>query len=220
MPWVKSGINRLVPSPIWQADPPLARTVDDLPDGGVVLDLGAGGRQIKAGIVAVDFIPFPNTDVVCDIHALAFEDASVDSVICTGTLEHVRDPGRVMDEIHRVLKPNGLVHVEVPFMQPYHADPVDYWRWTEDGLRLFATERGFDEVRAGAHLGPASAMNEIVVAYGRGFFRGRVARKLVEIALTCLVFLHKYLDKVLLNRTKDMPSGVYFVGRKAGDRRR
>lgn len=214
MPWVKSGINRLVPSPIWQADPPLTRTVAELGDDEVVLDLGAGGRLIRPGIVTVDFIPFPNTEVVCDVHSLAFADASVDSVICTGTLEHVRDPGKAMSEIHRVLKPGGLVHVEVPFMQPYHADPVDYWRWTEDGLRVFSTGHGFTELRSGAHLGPASAMNEIVVAYGRSFFRGRVVRKVVEIALTWLVFLHKYLDKVLLNRTKDMPSAVYFVGRK------
>lgn len=218
MPWIKSGVNRFVPSAIWQPDPPLERTVAELGRDEVVLDLGAGGRQVDDRIVAVDFIAFPNTDVISDVHTLAFADASVDTVICTGTLEHVRDPARVMDEIARVLKPGGRVHLEVPFMQPYHADPVDYWRWTLPGLRLFATERGFEEERSGAHLGPASALNEILAAYARSFFRGRVVRKLAEIVMTVLFFWHKYLDRFLANRTLDMPSGVYFVGRKAGSR--
>ena len=32
-------------------------------------------------------------------------------------------------------------------MQPYHRDPEDYWRWTLDGLRLFAKKHGFEEIR-------------------------------------------------------------------------
>ena len=215
MPWTKSGVNRFVPSPIWQPNPPLAQTVRDIARLDRVLDIGAGGRQIAEHVVAVDYFPFANTDVISDIHQLAFADSSVDAVVCTGTLEHVRDPGRALDEIFRVLKPGGLVHLEVPFMQPYHADPVDYWRWTLPGLRLFATERGFVEERSGSHLGPASALNEILAAYARSFFRGRVVRKLAEIAVTLVVFLHKYLDRFLAGRTMDMSSGVYFVGRKA-----
>lgn len=215
MPWTKHGVNRFVPSPIWQPDPPLARTVRTLAASDLVLDIGAGGRRVVPGVVAVDYFAVPGTDVMSDIHALAFADESVDAVICTGTLEHVRDPLRALEEIARVLKPDGLVHIEVPFMQPYHADPVDYWRWTLPGLRLFATERGFVEETSGSHLGPASALNEILAAYARSFFRGRVARKVAELAVTLLVFWHKYLDRFLTGRTIDMPSAVYFVGRKA-----
>jgi hypothetical protein len=58
-------------------------------------------------------------------------------------------------------------------------------------------------------------LNEILAAYARSYFRGRVARKLAEIAVTLVVFLHKYADRFLAGRTLDMPSGVYFVGRKA-----
>lgn len=214
MPWIKRGVNRLVPSPIWQPRPPLAATLAELRPADVVLDLGAGGRTVALGVIAVDFVPFPNTDVVCDVHHLAFRSGTADAVVCTGTLEHVRDPGAVMDEIRRVLKVGGIAHVEVPFMQPYHPDPVDYWRWTIEGLRVFATQHGFEEVRSGMHLGPASALNEILIAYVRGYFRGRVTRKLAEILVTWIVFLHKYMDRYLAGRTPDLPSGVYLVARK------
>jgi SAM-dependent methyltransferase len=214
MPWLKSGVNRFVPSPIWQPDPPLARTVAGVDDAAAVVDLGAGGRRIAPHIVPVDFIPFPNTGVVADVHALPFADESVDAVICTGTLEHVADPAQVLRETHRVLKTGGLVHLEVPFVQPYHPDPVDYWRWTLEGLKLFARGHGFAEVRSGSHLGPASALNAILVAYARSYFRNRVLKKGAEIAVTFFVFLHKYLDRFLLRRPVEMPSAVYFVGRK------
>jgi 2-polyprenyl-6-hydroxyphenyl methylase/3-demethylubiquinone-9 3-methyltransferase len=39
---------------------------------------------------------------------LPFGDASFDIVLCCDVLEHVDDPGRVLTEIARVLRPNGL----------------------------------------------------------------------------------------------------------------
>lgn len=46
-----------------------------------------------------------------DGHSIGLPDASCDSALCTFTLCTVRDPGRTLDEIMRVLKPGGRLHL-------------------------------------------------------------------------------------------------------------
>jgi SAM-dependent methyltransferase len=183
------------------------------PDG-LILDLGAGGRKIARHVIGVDFIPFKNTDVVANAHVLPFLDNSADGIFCTGVLEHLESPQRVLEEIRRVLKPSGIVHIEVPFIQPYHTDPYDYWRWTLQGLRLFAQAQGFTEISSGAHLGPTSAMNGLVIAYFKSWFDSRYARKLIEVIFSFFLFPFKFFDRWLINKTPLMSSGVFFVGKK------
>lgn len=212
---MKSGINRFIPSVIYQPDPPIRKTLARLHDRAVVLDIGAGGRVIRDDILCVDFLPLENTSLVADIQQLGVKHASVDCVICTGVFEHIEDPHTALREIYRVLKPNGLLHLEVPFMQPFHADPKDYYRWTLDGIRLICTRGGFSEISAGSHLGPASAINAIVIAYWQSYFRNRYIRKGIDAVLSYLLFPFKYLDKFLCARDHNLSSGVFFVGRKA-----
>jgi ubiquinone/menaquinone biosynthesis C-methylase UbiE len=51
----------------------------------------------------------------CDIdQVLPFEDGFFDAVTCIAVLEHVMNPPSVIDEIHRVLKANGVFVLEVP----------------------------------------------------------------------------------------------------------
>jgi SAM-dependent methyltransferase len=82
-----------------------------------------------------------------DIEALGFPDDSFNAVVCWSVLEHVPDPARAIAELRRVLRPGGLIWVQVPFLFPYHADPHDYWRTTPNGLRIWM--RGFDEIHCG-----------------------------------------------------------------------
>lgn len=212
MPWIKSGINKIIPSVIYQPIPQIPETLKLLPKDAVIVDVGAGGRQIVSKVIGVDFIPFKNTRVVSDIHSFAFKDESVDAIFCTGTLEHIENPSQAMKEIFRVLKPGGIGHFEVPFMQPYHKDPEDYWRWTLNGLRLFARLHGFEEIHSGVHLGPSSALNALIIAYWQSWFRNRYIRKGIDFLLSLLLFPFKYLDVFLLNKNVDIPSGVYYVG--------
>ena len=96
MPWLKHGINRLIPSVIWQPKKQVRVTLREMPADGIILDIGAGGRVIAPHVIGVDFIPIPNTRVVADIHHLPFANSSVDGVFCTGTLEHIEDPSAAL----------------------------------------------------------------------------------------------------------------------------
>jgi ubiquinone/menaquinone biosynthesis C-methylase UbiE len=54
---------------------------------------------------------------VCDAHHLPFQIESFDGVIVQAVLEHVFDPNRYVEEIHRVLKMDAVVYAETPFIQ-------------------------------------------------------------------------------------------------------
>lgn len=216
MPWIKQGLGRFIPSPTWQPFPPLAETVRLLPPGARIVDVGAGGRRITPGTLTVDRSPFAGTRLRSDAHQLALRDASADCIVSTGTFEHIAEPARALGEFLRVLKPGGLVHIEVPFIFPYHPDPEDHTRWTLDGLRALCARAGFEEVRVGVHLGPASAVNVVLVSYVRSWFSGRRTRRLAEMAASWLLLPHRYLDRFLIRRRSagDLAAGVYIVGRK------
>ena len=78
----------------------------------------------------------PNLDG--DIGALPFRTGAADAVICKDVLEHVADPVRAIREMHRVLKPGGLLYCSVPFLHPYHGNRElpDFWRFTHEGLEV------------------------------------------------------------------------------------
>jgi SAM-dependent methyltransferase len=73
-------------------------------------------------------------DQIEDVHALSFEDESVGTVIAFDTLEHVADPIRALQEIHRVLKPGGTVAISSVMFFVIHAHPWDFWRFTPEGF--------------------------------------------------------------------------------------
>jgi SAM-dependent methyltransferase len=50
-----------------------------------------------------------------DMHRLSFTDGLFDAVISSHTLEHALDPDRALEEFRRVLKPDGMLHVVLPF---------------------------------------------------------------------------------------------------------
>jgi SAM-dependent methyltransferase len=78
-------------------------------------------------------------DRIEDIHALTFDDESVGTIICLETLEHVFDPLRAVQEMHRVLRPGGLLAISSVMFFPIHAHPWDFWRFTPEGFeRLLA----------------------------------------------------------------------------------
>lgn len=56
----------------------------------------------------------PIADVHFDVQEIPFAEESYDVVICNHVLEHVTDDKKAMNEIYRVLKPNGFAILQVP----------------------------------------------------------------------------------------------------------
>lgn len=111
------------------------RALDDLPAEARALDCGSGPRRhTDRRVLSCDSTPGPDVDVVADAAALPFDDASFDLVLSQAVLEHVETPEVVVAEMVRVLRPGGLLCVEVPFMQPYHPVPIHRRNFTAEGL--------------------------------------------------------------------------------------
>ena len=56
----------------------------------------------------------PLADVKADICDLPFEDNSFDTILCNHVLEHIPDDTKAMQELYRILKPNGMAILQIP----------------------------------------------------------------------------------------------------------
>ncbi len=103
---------------------------------GVCVDVGGGtgpyskylSPELK--IINLNIEKKSETSVVADAHLIPIKEHSVDLIIITNVLEHVRDPVKVIDEISRCLKIGGEMILVVPFLFKVHPDPEDHWRFT------------------------------------------------------------------------------------------
>ncbi|MDP3900210.1 MAG: class I SAM-dependent methyltransferase [bacterium] len=115
---------------------------------GNVLNAGCGTRPIHIPnakrVTNLDIMNNNNVDVVADLENIPFNDATFDSILNIAVLEHCRRPWVIIGEFNRVLKPNGRIICVVPFLQPVHMHPTDYFRVTEDGLKSIFNDQGFD----------------------------------------------------------------------------
>jgi SAM-dependent methyltransferase len=111
--------------------------------GGFTLDMGAGDQAITdPSIICSEIVAYPATDVIAVGQRLPFRDAVFDAVYSNAVLEHVTDPFVCAEELHRVLKPGGLIFCSVPFLQPEHGYPHHYYNMTQDGLTNLFTRLG------------------------------------------------------------------------------
>ena len=56
----------------------------------------------------------PIADVKADICNLPFKDNEFDIILCNHVLEHIPDDTKAMQELYRVLKPNGMAILQIP----------------------------------------------------------------------------------------------------------
>jgi SAM-dependent methyltransferase len=157
----------------------------------------------------------PRNRLVCDGHDLPFDDATFDAVVCQAVLEHVLDPPRVVAEMHRVLRPTGLLYAEIPFMQQVHEGAYDLTRYTYVGQRrLF---RHFDELASGPVCGPAMAVawsvRYLAVTLAGSSAR---ARAVISHLVPLMTFWLPRLDRWLIGRpgALDAASSIGFLGRR------
>jgi SAM-dependent methyltransferase len=133
---------------------------------GVLADVGAGAQPFR------DFLPPAVRYIAVDTAEaerqfgyrtpdtryfegtiLPLADAEATAILCTETLEHVRDTALFLGELRRALAPGGLLILTVPFAARWHFVPQDFWRFTPAGLDHVLKTAGFRDVRVYARGG-------------------------------------------------------------------
>ena len=122
-----------------------------------ILDAGAGEGNHKPRFASQRYTAldlgvgdaawdYSQLDAVGDLAALPFRDATFDAAINIVTLEHVREPARVVAELGRVLKPGAPLLLIAPHEWEEHQQPHDYYRYTRYGLEYLFQQAGFSMI--------------------------------------------------------------------------
>ena len=163
----------------------------------------------KVKITSIDICASSNTDYVADAHYLPFKSNYFDGVFIQAVLEHVVSPETVVKEIYRVLKFNGIVYAETPFMQQIHMGKNDYTRYTVSGHRYLF--RFFKNIKCGVNGGPGT-----VLAWSLKYFFWSIFGKKISNYLSIIFFMiFANFDKFIsIKKSWDSASGVFFLGKK------
>jgi len=216
------------PSTNYRTNAPSIDAITLLPENALIFDIGSKNAQgayvgkfpKNARVVAVDIEPGPGVDLVADAHDLHMvPDNSVDYVTTISVLEHVRNPQQVVREIYRILKPGGLIYVNVPFIFPYHADPDDFYRFSNRGIVHLCEQ--FERLDSGFGRGPASTMHALLVNFFAILFsfNNKTIYGINVDLFKWLLFWVKYLDMVIgkYSMAYVIHTGSFFLGRKPNE---
>ena len=188
--------------------------------------LVVGGSELGEGMETILSVPNFNliegdvafgsrTKIIFDAHNIPFPGEFFDCVIIQAVLEHVVDPFRCVNEVHRVLKKDGIVYAETPFLAQVHMGKYDFHRFTHLGhRRLF---RSFFEIESGAVCGPGMALAWTYSYFLFSFFSSiRIRKYLIPLA-NLTSFFWKYFDYYLVKKpgAYDAALGFYFIGYKS-----
>jgi len=164
---------------------------------GVLLDVGCGSRPFARAFegrveryLGVDlfdsrFLGGRPPDAYARAERLPLRDRSVDTVLGLSMLTYLPDPGEMLAEAHRVLRPGGMLLLEFTQMAPLHDEPHDYFRFTRYGAAHLLERAGFDPLEAIPIGGLMSRVGLSAIAALNRVNRGP-ARVLTEIPVRML----------------------------------
>ena len=136
---------------------------------GSLLDVGCGDKPFlhifKDKIRKYVGIDMPSTlhlnreiDAFSSGSEIALKDERFDTILTTSVIEHVIEPKKMFDEMHRVLKKNSYLILTTPCQYGLHEQPHDYFRYTKYSLRMMAEKSGVKVV----YIKPVGGMLVII----------------------------------------------------------
>jgi SAM-dependent methyltransferase len=208
---------------------------------GKVLDVGAGtghgGRYLNKNITKYYATDLPTVTnrlnkrislniekirTYCSCYALPFVDDCMEGVILISVLEHLENPQLALSEAYRVTIKGGNLLIFTPFAFPVHGHPLDFRRWTLEGLKLEMKKSGFevvDEVSIGNAFASLALNLNLLLRYNLQQSHCKLLKSIMKLVTPFLMLLQLIFNLLALlfgplDRSKSFPLGVAILGRK------
>jgi SAM-dependent methyltransferase len=194
---------------------------------GDLLDLGCGYVPLygvySKYVESVTCVDWENTfhkneflDKVCDLNKpLPLEDKKFDTVILSDVLEHIFYPDKLLGEIHRIMRNNGYLIMNTPFLYNIHEEPYDYYRYTQYAYEQFAKQLGF-EICSIIPLGSGlEVLTDMLCKFSMRFRGPSVGNFLSEcFRLFCVLLGKTIIGKKIYRNTSSFTLGYFVVMKK------
>ena len=196
----------------------LNQLIEALPKDFQGLNVGAGNSDLGERFQNLELFEGEAVDLVGSVENIPSDPEQYDVVVAQEVIEHVADPTTALAEISRVLKPGGMVYLQVPFMIGYHPCPNDYWRFTEQGLLILLKRGGFLPEASGQTVGSATGFYRIAVEFFAILFSLPWRKLYIPFKAFFALALYplKWLDFLfrLSPETHRISGGYFVIGRK------
>lgn len=120
------------------------------------IDIGCGSTK-KKGFIGVDILQLSGVDIIHDLNIFPypFEDNEVEEIWIDQVLEHLNEPVKVIEELHRICKNGASITIGVPYFRSFYAtiDPTHknffgiYWFAYFDPKKKFCQRYQYSKVR-------------------------------------------------------------------------
>ena len=160
--------------------------VDNAPD---IKILDIGGADVNGSLssvappkcqyVGVDFQAGKGVHIVLDDpYSLPFEDGSCDVIVSSSCFEHAEFFWLSFNEMLRILKPSGLLYMNVPSNGAFHRFPVDCWRFYPDSgvaLQNWGRRSGYpvEMLESFTGMQKGDIWNDFIAVFVRDVANGR-----------------------------------------------
>jgi len=103
--------------------------------------------------------------------ALPLEDGSFDAVICCVSIQYLQDPVAVLVEVHRILRPGGVVIISFS-NRCFPTKAVAIWQSIRQGqhqelVELYLDRAGFDDLESIVGVPPGLGVDPLWAVVGR-----------------------------------------------------
>lgn len=158
----------------------IAKAVAKLSSDQYGLNFGAGKTRYAPTVLNLDLIHGPYVDIVsAGTLVVPLKDNVLSLVICQEVLEHVDRPFDAIAEFHRILKADGELVLQLPFVIGYHPGPTDYWRFSTEAYDILLPADKWQILEKHITVGHGSGLHRILtefVAVHFSVFGGKIYR--------------------------------------------